>query len=148
MVWPLAWSSEGRDTLQTSVSISASRAYRIRLSYLVNEPVNLNNPSTSSNSENPTDLNFGFPVIVIPEDTRDSAPIVRVFNEARLLKVKAPFRVSRSGAMSFVSPDTPSAIKEPLISSTLLIVIAPFTDEEIVMLPSKLSQLLRLSASL
>jgi hypothetical protein len=55
--------------------------------------------------------------------------------------------VSKSGAMSFVSPDTPSAINDPLISSTLLNVIAPFTEEEIVMLPSKMSQLVRLSAS-
>ena len=85
--------------------------------------------------------------MVIPEDTRDSAPIVRVSSEARLLNVKAPSRVSKSGAMSFVSPDTPSAINDPLISSTLLSVIAPFTEEEIVMLPSKVSQLVRLSAS-
>jgi hypothetical protein len=85
--------------------------------------------------------------MVIPEETRDSEPIVRVLSEARLLKVKAPSRVSKSGAMSSVSPDTPSAINEPLISSTLLSVIAPFTEEETVMLPSKVSQLVRLSAS-
>lgn len=87
-------------------------------------------------------------MFVRPEDTRDSAFIVRVVRESSPSNVRAPLTVSRSGAISLVSPDAPSAVIAPLICSTLLIVIMPVTEEEMMMLPSRVSQSYRLSASL
>ena len=117
-------------------------------SYVVKEPVKVNCPSTSSNCWNPSVRSCGFPVIVMPEDTCDKAPMVIVDKVSRLLIVIDPCTLSRSGATMAERPDTPSAMNEPLICSTPLRVIAPSKEESIVMLPSKFSQLVRLLTSL
>jgi hypothetical protein len=93
-------------------------------------------------------FSFEFPVIEIPEVTSDKALIVNVVNVPRLSNVKAPLIVSRSGMIRPVSPETPSAVKDPLISSTLLNVSVPLAEDAMVTLPLILSQLARLLASL
>ena len=82
------------------------------------------------------------------EETCDNPPIVTVVSESRLLSVMPPCTLSKSGAKRPVSPEGPSAINAPWISSTLLMVIVPLTEGDIVTLPETVSQLLRLFASL
>lgn len=86
--------------------------------------------------------------MIMLEETCDSAPMVMVVSESRLLSVIPPCTLSKSEAKKFVSSEAPLAINAPLISSTLLIVITPLVEADIVMLPSNVSQLLSLSASL
>lgn len=74
--------------------------------------------------------------------------MVIVDSELRLLIVIDPCTLSKSGAIMAVSPDTLSATREPFICSKPLIVSAPLKEEEIMMLPSNVSQLVRLLASL
>lgn len=93
-------------------------------------------------------FSFELPVIEIPEKTSDKASIVKLVKDPRRCNVKAPLKVSRSGATRPVNPDTPSAVNKPLISSILFNVIVPLTEDAMVMLPWRVSQLARLVASL
>jgi hypothetical protein len=85
--------------------------------------------------------------MIMLEETCDNPPMVMVVSESRLLSVIPPCTLSKSGVKRPVSPEAPSAINAPWISSTLLMVIVPLTEGDIVMLPETVSQLLSWFAS-
>lgn len=92
-------------------------------------------------------VSLGLFVIVIPDETSDKARMVKLVNDPRLSNVRAPWSVSRSGAIRLVIPEPASTVRDPLIFSMLYNAIFPLTEDAIVMLPLRVSQLARLSAS-
>lgn len=60
---------------------------------------------------------------------------VRDVNESKLVNVKAPCSVSNLGMTKVSMLDPVSTDKDPLISCTLLKVMVPLAEDEIVTLP-------------
>lgn len=82
------------------------------------------------------------------DDACDRSFKVRDANESKLANVKAPCNFSSFGRTKVLMLDPVSTENEPLISCTLLKVMVPLAEDEIVTLPWRVSQLVRLFASL
>ena len=68
-------------------------------------------------------------------------------SESTLSNIRPPCNVSNFGNTRLSTLDPLSTEKEPLISSTLLKVMVPLAEDEIVTLPCIVSQLVRLFTS-
>lgn len=85
---------------------------------------------------------------MVMKEACDRDVIETVVNDSKPSNVIPPCSVSKFGATRPVIFDPLSTENEPLISSTLLKVMVPLAEDEIVTLPCKVSQLVRLLASL